>query len=325
MTVEVRNPRAEALALVPRGYGALVLEPSPPAIHEGEYSDDPTSLASFPLGTRVVSPVSGGDTTWEDFVADQPHLHRWAQDRWLGPWHRLQTLPAGFAETRDILHQIAYFVLSPVRHRANTKIGLRFTMGGFGTPFFGEDAQARLEGSSLVVQRGHGVERFPVTTIGAACEAMRIEYRPHWFPPFRDQLPPADPDTALKVDEEAVAAIAAVFGFGCGVLAELRTEVPERDRPSLVQIWPEHFDIAIELGDPEAGNRASYGFSPGDHHHPEPYLYVSAWGAIDRTNPVWNDPHFNGASLPYSDLLASDDQRSTAFEFFHTARALLAI
>lgn len=244
-------------------------------------------------------------------------------DRWLGPWHRLPHVPAGLAETRDALHQLAYFVLSPGRHKATTKIGLRFTLDGFGTPFFGEDEQARLQGLALVVQRGNHAEGFPITTIGDACEAVGIEYRPHWFPRFRDQLPPADPDAPLRVEEEAAAAVSAVFGFGCWVLAELRTQAPERDRPSLVQIWPEHFDIAIELGDPEGGSRASYGLSPGDNNHPEPYVYVSAWGAIDRSNPIWNDPHFNGASLPYADLLASDDQRNTALEFFHTARALL--
>ena len=34
-------------------------------------------------------------------------------------------------------------------------------------------------------------------------------------------------------------------------------------------LWPEHFDVAIELG----GH--TFGSSPGDDHHPTPYAYIS--------------------------------------------------
>ena len=44
------------------------------------------------------------------------------------------------------------------------------------------------------------------------------------------------------------------------------------------QIWPEHFDLACELG-ADAGTRARYGASPGDAAIPQPYLYVGPWDA----------------------------------------------
>ena len=79
----------------------------------------------------------------------------------------------------------------------------------------------------------------------------------------------------------------------------------------------------MELGDADAGQRASFGASPGDDTHPEPYLYVGAWGEIDRSQPFWNETAFNGASLGYAELLAVKDQRATALEFFLTGFGIL--
>ena len=41
---------------------------------------------------------------------------------------------------------------------------------------------------------------------------------------------------------------------------------------------PEHFDCAIDMGDAGAGARGTYGGSPGDGHHAEPYVYASPLG-----------------------------------------------
>ncbi|HEX6300331.1 MAG TPA: hypothetical protein VF148_07705 [Acidimicrobiia bacterium] len=92
---------------------------------------------------------------------------------------------------------------------------------------------------------------------------------------------------------------------------------------SRVQLWPEHFDPAVEIGSQDEGRRASYGASPGDDAHPEPYLYVAAWSEIDRADPFWNDTTFNGASLSYSYILDSDDQLQTALFFFGRAHERL--
>jgi hypothetical protein len=271
----------------------------------------------------VVSPVGSGDITWIEWVSTRPNLNEWAIERSLVPGPRLGTVPNGFSTTRDSLHQLAYFVLAPARHRANTKIGLRFTKGGFGTPFFGDDAQVRIEGVDLIVQRSSEARRIPLMTVNSACQAAGIPYRVDWFPRFGDPLPPFDPDLPLVVDKSSTALMTALFGFATALLEELRASATPGERASLVQLWPEHFDVAVEIGDPEAGARAFYGVSPGDANHEEPYLYVAAWGEIDRDNLFWNDPHFNGASLSYERLVEAGDQRTAAFEFFRQGRAAL--
>lgn len=78
------------------------------------------------------------------------------------------------------------------------------------------------------------------------------------------------------------------------------------------------------MGSHEKGQRASYGASPGDDAHPEPYLYVASWGEVDRNDPFWNDPTFNGASLTYSEILDSEDQLQTAQFFFRRGYERLA-
>ena len=54
------------------------------------------------------------------------------------------------------LHKVAEAVVAPARMPAN-EIALRYTRGGFGTPFFeqdGADCQVRVEHGELVRQRG---------------------------------------------------------------------------------------------------------------------------------------------------------------------------
>jgi hypothetical protein len=82
-----------------------------------------------------------------------------------------------------------------------------------------------------------------------------------------------------------------------------------------VQLWPEHFDIAMSLG-PE-GARANYGGSPGDADHAEPYLYVGPWSMDGRSGPFWNEPF--GASLLNTQLLEGAD----ALGFLRRGRELL--
>src|SRR5215217_7554544 len=60
-------------------------------------------------------------------------------------------------------------------------------------------------------------------------------------------------DAPLELDDAAAGALARWYAFADATLRELGgTPV----------LWPEHFDIAIDLGDEAAGRRATYGFSP---------------------------------------------------------------
>jgi hypothetical protein len=123
-----------------------------------------------------------------------------------------------------------------------------------------------------------------------------------------------DLDTPLDVDAGAARALGDWFGFGASLLEQLRADATEDDAPGRVQIWPEHFDVAVDLGPHDA--RANYGASPGDAEHPEPYLYVGPWEPI--SGAFWNEPW--GASLSYPAILDGAD----ALAFLRRGKALLA-
>jgi hypothetical protein len=319
--IRPRNPRAEASALLGDGYEARVLEPSPPAVDDGDwYADDPTDPAGA-AGT-VVSPVGTGAGSWSELAERDPAIAEFAADNWLGAYRRLDELPEGFAAQREDFHRVAFHVLSVAREEATGKIGLRYTKGGFGTPFFGADRQVRIEGTRLVVQQGDAVESRPLSTLNDAAGAVGVTYDPARAERF-DAPRVIDGDQPLRVGEETATALADWFGFGFSVLEELRRHGRPEDAPGRVQLWPEHFDAALELGDSQAGRRAGYGASPGDAAHPEPYLYVAAWGPVDRAEPFWNDDSFNGASLSYRELLSAPDQRRAALEFALTGLRIL--
>ena len=226
----------------------------------------------------------------------------------------LDRLPPDFETTRNALHQVAFFAVAPARYRSVGRMGLKAAPGGFGTPEF-EGRVARVEGTLLVHEADGHVATQEMTTVRSAAEFFDIEYDVHWFTDFHDPLAPTDPDQQLTVDREAALALGEWFGFGFGLLNRLRAHGRQGDDVSEVQLWPEHFDPATELGDPTKGERASFGASPGDAAHPQPYLYVAAWGEIDRSNSYWNDRSFNGASLSHADLLDADDPVDRGLEF----------
>lgn len=230
------------------------------------------------------------------------------------PSYSLPDLPPTFQTTRDHLHQLAFFALSPVRHRAEGRMGLRHHEGGFGTPEFGGKV-LRVDGDRLIVDEGGAVDSHEIATVREAIEFLGHDYDRKWFADFGDPLDPVHPDARLEIDPVSTSALSEWFEFGWVLLDELRAHGTKEDDVSEVQLWPEHFDVAAELGSLESGERASYGASPGDRDHPEPYVYVSAWGEIDRSNPYWNDTSFNGSSLSYRELTASDDPIAAALEF----------
>lgn len=92
-----------------------------------------------------------------------------------------------------------------------------------------------------------------------------------------------------------------------------------------MQLWPEHFDVAVDLGDAEAGTRANFGASPGDaaDDHRGPYLYVGPWMAPPGSESFWDATHFAGAVLAYADIVAAEGQREAALAFLRRGRALL--
>lgn len=228
---------------------------------------------------------------------------------------RFGPLPESLQTTRNSLHQLAFFAVSPARHKAVGRMGLKPTPGGFGTPEY-ESQVARVEGNLLIHENVAGVATQTITTIRVATEFFGNPYETEWFPDFHDPLTPADPDVDLIVDSDAANFLGEWFAFGFEALDKLRGHGVEGDDVSEVQLWPEHFDPATELGSYDRSERASFGASPGDGSHAEPYLYVAAWSEIDRANPYWNDESFSGASLGYAELAKSDDPIQTALDFY---------
>jgi hypothetical protein len=234
----------------------------------------------------------------------------------------LPDLPSTFETTRDSLHQIAFFAVSPVRHKAAGRMGLRHHEGGFGTPEF-EGKTVRVEDDILVLHDGDSVATHEISTVREAVEFLGHEYEAEWYEDFHDPLNPVDPDLELEIDPVAGHALGQWFAFAWVVLEELRSHGAPDDDVTEVQLWPEHFDAATEMGNQEKGQRASYGASPGDGAHTEPYLYVAAWSEVDRSEPFWNDESFNGASISYTELKKSDNPVRTAGDFLLEGYRLL--
>lgn len=264
-----------------------------------------------------MGPTSAADLTWDELASGDAELADWCRQRWLGSWKRIEPPPDDFEKTRRSLHVLAEHVIAPARHRSNGKIGLRYTRAGFGTPFFGEDEQVRMDGREIVRLRGADEWRSDVTTVrevgrlvGIECGAPAGVYTP------RTEL---DPDANLYLDPTSAVYLGDIYGFATSVLEDLKVRTTAEERASRVQIWPEHFDVAIEIGDETKGQRAGYGLSPGDDDHSDPYLYVVPW--TDRPkDPWWNATHFDGARCDLGELLRSEDQRSTALDFFEEGR-----
>ena len=227
----------------------------------------------------------------------------------------LTPLPEQFAETCDALHRLAVYVISPAQRLVNGEIILRATPGGFSTfPFDGR--VVGVDGAELVVD---GV-RHPIGSLRAAARIAGIEPDTGQQKQF-DVPPHGDLDAPLAVDGEAARALGVWFAFATAVLEAIRADAGARDDASIVRIWPEHFDAAIDMGDESAARRATYGASPGDGHHAEPYLYASPWAG--RIDPFFDDASFRGAACTYAQLIASPDPEAAGIAFLREARALV--
>lgn len=320
--ISLRNPRAEAQTLVGGRFDARVIEPSAPAETEPPFfADDPVSLDLVREGAEAILPAGmSGGIDWNEWLQTNSKHGEWVAERWLGGVRRLPPLPEGFAATRVALHKLAMFVIAPVRYGENGKFGLRYTLGGFGTPFFGDDRQISVRGVNLIDQDGDNVRSEAISSLSAAAEflASPIDLE---TATEHDSPELGDPDAALTIDASAADFIGAWFGMAFAALELVRAD-PESTEPTRPQIWPGHFDPAIEVGDED--HRGSYGASPGDHSIDEPYLYVSLWWPdkieIDAGDRFWNAPSFTGAVLKLSDFDPERDPVEIAAEFWRGAR-----
>lgn len=311
-----RNAAQEASEVLGEGRGGRVLEPSPPAIDDGTFfADDPTR--SPVPEAKVVGPTVA-DMAWTDVVSTQPDLADWAAKRWLVS-SPLPAVPADLVPQREALHRLGTYVVAAARYEANGKFGLRWTLGGFGTPFFGDDKQVRVEGDQLVVQHGTSASATTITSLQAAADFIGSSIND--VAAEHDSPPVGNTTADLGIDANVVGFLDRWWGLGTAALEQVRADTESVD-PSRVQLWPGHFDPAMEVGDED--HRASVGASPGDASSDEPYLYISAWWPDRLTLPVddpfWNATAFTGATLSYAKLLEADDPLAAAVSFFRQGR-----
>lgn len=186
--------------------------------------------------------------------------------------------------TRRSLHALAAQVIAPLRVQATgNEIALRPRPGGFGTPELPEGGWVGTDGTELVRVDAEGArETTRITSLLDAADFVGL-----------DDAAGALTDAPLEVHAGAAQVLAEAWASGEEALIAFGGE----DATPI--LWPEHFDIAIELGE------ATYGVSPGDDEHPEPYAYISLWSppAGLKTGPstFWNAVGFTGAERPWTD------------------------
>ena len=241
----------------------------------------------------------------------------------------LAELPSTFADTREALQRVAVHLVARARNQGGAhSIGLRVTPGGFGTPEFGSDVtRVRVSGGLLLRESG-GPDR--VTTIAREIDGATLAELAHVagvdlaadLDVGHDTPPLGDVDEPLHVDLVAARALAGWYAKTNAALDHVVAGSDADAAPTPVQLWPEHFDAALDLA-AAPDIRVNLGGSPGDGFHADPYLYVGPWTA-DRPGDAgfWNAPF--GAVLGYGELLDDADPLAAAVAFFERGITLFA-
>jgi len=138
-----------------------------------------------------------------------------------------------------------------------------------------------------------------------------------------DDTPPlGDVDEKFSLHVPSAIALGEWYDLVARALDQAITHAPVHAEPTLVQLWPEHFDVAIDLA-AAPDLRANFGGSPGDGFHAEPYLYVGPWTDARPGDPAFWNASF-GAISKYESLLASTDPVAAAIDFYVTGIRALA-
>ena len=235
---------------------------------------------------------------------------------------RLHDLPPGFADTRRALHRVAVHVVARARQQATGRFGLRVTPGGFGTPAFGDAVERVRVSHGLLVRETAGPDGASSTAIAIAGSSLLDLARVagvHLAAELdigHDTPETGDVDVPLAIDDAAARLLGAWFSVVSEALDTVVAARPDAGA-STVQLWPEHFDVAIDLAFDDADPatcRVNLGGSPGDDFHADPYLYVGPWTDDRPGDPsFWNAPF--GAVLPYSAVATSGDPVGAASGF----------
>jgi hypothetical protein len=231
------------------------------------------------------------------------------------------TLP----ETREILHRLATHLLARAQQPHVGRISLQATPGGFATSRFGARGERiRVSGGLLVRESDtpSSTATTPLdgTTLQELAAFVGVDLDEE-FSVGPDTPPLGDPTAPITVDTSVVAVLGDWYGLTARALDRvfgLLPPVAAEHGPSLAQLWPEHFDLAIDAAYDRAApgeRRVNVGGTPGDGFHSDPYLYVGPWTS-DRPGggEYWNAPF--GAVISYGDVIDTADPSATAVAFF---------
>lgn len=225
-----------------------------------------------------------------------------------------------YTTTRLELQRVATHILARARFRATGRFGLRVSVSGLATPAFGPDDRVlRIAGSALIdEQRGSDGARsaalhLPGRSLREVADFAAVDLDGD-FAAGDDSVAAGDLDAPLAIGPE-VAEILDWYGVGARALDAV---LPLTDQPSVLQVWPEHFDAAFDAV--TSHGRVNLGVSPGDAGTTGPYLYVGPWGQ-DRPGDAayWNAGF--GAVATREDL--GGDPLGGAVAFFRRGLELL--
>ncbi len=240
----------------------------------------------------------------------------------------LPTFDDQYPVTRDAARLVAVHIIARARAAATGRFGLRITPGGFGTPEFGPSNERLRVSGSVLLRESAGVAGSWCRTMplpGASLAELAVFAEIDLGEAFsvgHDTPPIGDITAPLDLDESALRGIGTWFGMVAASLDEAVAHAPASAGPTVAQLWPEHFDVALDLQAAE-GRRVNLGGSAGDAFHPEPYLYVGPW-TDDRPGDTgfWNAPF--GAVLGAETLAGLADPVDRAAAFFERGVSLLA-
>ncbi len=225
--------------------------------------------------------------------------------------------------TRRAIQRIATHILARARKAADGEISLRVGLTGLATPAFGPDREVlRFAGGHLVRERRVDGElrsrslRVVGSTLAELAEFAGVDLDANLD--FGHDAPEVgDRTTPIRFDESAADALLGWYQLGATALD--RVLIDARD-PSVVQLWPEHFDVAIDLA--TVGGRCNLGAAPADATCDQPYLYVGPHGEErPGEGSFWNVPF--GAQLSAERVHRGGDPVEAAVNFFRHGLQLL--
>ena len=134
---------------------------------------------------------------------------------------------------------------------------------------------------------------------------------------------------------DVIAQLGAAWRAISAAKEEFKAGIAEETSP--VMLWPHHFDLAMmwlpgekifgqdPADEEQSDKQMNFGFTFGDGGIPEPYFYVTAYPLPDGfpgltlpTGTAWHSEGFNGAVLPYRELMKSADPAAYLLDLWNT-------